>query len=76
MGKIGMPEDKVFEIYGKVWTDVQNLPVMEKDASTTVNKLKKMTQLDIVTGVRSDVRSWLDAKAVPYNKIVYSQKKT
>jgi uncharacterized protein len=71
-----MPEDKVFEIYRKVWSDLQNLPLIEKDASLIVKELKKMTQLDIVTAVRSDVKSWLDGKAIPYNEIVYSQKKT
>jgi hypothetical protein len=35
-----------------------------------------MTQLDVVTAVRSDVKLWLDRNSIAYNKIVYSQKKT
>jgi 5'(3')-deoxyribonucleotidase len=73
---LGMPKNKVDEIYGKVWTDVKNLPLIEEDAATTINGIKTIVELDIVTAVLSDVKAWLYSRGIVYHKIEYTDKKS
>jgi 5'(3')-deoxyribonucleotidase len=73
---LGISETEAFRIFDEVWSDLENLPLMEKNAGVITKELATIAEIDIVTAVKAKIKSWLDRKGIIYNDIVYGYKKT
>jgi 5'(3')-deoxyribonucleotidase len=71
-----IPETEAFRIFDKVWSDLERLPLIEKNAGIVIRELATMTEIDIVTAVKAKIKPWLDTNGIFYNEIVYGYKKT
>lgn len=70
--------DEAFEIFDYCWKHWENLDALEVDQDWKVEELGKLGKLDIVTSVvknKEGVRKWLAEHKIPFNDIVYVQKK-
>jgi 5'(3')-deoxyribonucleotidase len=72
---LGISESEAFRIFDKVWSDLENLPLIEENAGVVIKELATITEIDIVTAVKAKIKSWLDWKDIIYNDIVYGYKK-
>ena len=72
---LGISETEAFRIFDKVWSDLENLPLLEKNASVIIKDLATITEIDIVTAVKAKIKPWLDRNDIIYNDIVYGYKK-
>lgn len=73
---LGIPEAEAFKIFDKVWSDLEKLPLLEKGAEVIIKQLATIAEIDIVTAVKTKIKTWLDLNGIVYNDIVYGYKKT
>jgi 5'(3')-deoxyribonucleotidase len=73
---LGIPETEAFKIFDKVWSNLSNLPLLEKNANIIIKELATIAEIDIVTAVKAKIKPWLDWKGIIYNDIIYGYKKT
>jgi 5'(3')-deoxyribonucleotidase len=73
---LGIPETEAFKIFDKVWSDLNNLPLIEKGANIIIKEVATIAEIDVVTAVKAKIKPWLDWKGIIYNDIIYGYKKT
>lgn len=80
VGSIPLSSETIFRIQGKVWSDWNNLPLLEKDLSEKMVAFKKIGfEIYVATAVPSRlvpyVKKWIKSKKIPFSKFFHCPKK-
>jgi 5'(3')-deoxyribonucleotidase len=73
---LNISREEAFEIYSIVWSNWQNLDLLEEDCVSTVNELSEIAEVHVVTSALTDVKNWTAERGLKFNKIEYTQQKS
>jgi 5'(3')-deoxyribonucleotidase len=65
-----------YQIFNLVWENWEELPPIEENIASRVEKLSATSRVDIVTSARGDVKQWLKFQGIKYNELIYTKQKS